>query len=277
MGVDAAKEIGAALKKKPTMKEMLCKDLFTGRMKTEIPVALQHLTGGVMDAGAHLTVVDFSDNALGPNGMKGLVDFFKSPAAFTLQELKLNNCGLGITGVKMLAEALKVCIQKSTATGKPLSLRTFIAGRNRIENEGAKALAEVFKSLTTLEEVAMPQNGIYHVGIQALSDAFKENPNLRILNLNDNTITYKGAAFLRDAFFCLQKIQEINFGDCLLKTKGALSLADALVEQKNLEVLDLSFNEIRADGGVALADAMFNKCNLQTVNLNGNMVSLLSY
>lgn len=85
LGVEAAKEIGIALKSRPTMREVLCKDLFTGRMKTEIPVALQHLTGGMMAAAARLTVVDFSDNALGPNGMKGLVDFFKSSSSYSLQ------------------------------------------------------------------------------------------------------------------------------------------------------------------------------------------------
>lgn len=94
LGVEAAKEIGLALKKKPTMKEVLCKDLFTGRMKTEIPVALQHLTGGMIEAGARLTVVDFSDNALGPNGMKGLVDFFKSSSAYSLQVRKFEKKGL---------------------------------------------------------------------------------------------------------------------------------------------------------------------------------------
>ena len=45
----------------------------------------------------------------------------------------------------------------------------------------------------SLEEVAMPQNGINHEGITALSDAFASNTNLRILNLNDNTFTEKGA------------------------------------------------------------------------------------
>ena len=45
----------------------------------------------------------------------------------------------------------------------------------------------------SLEEVAMPQNGINFEGITALSEAFSCNPNLRILNLNDNTFTEKGA------------------------------------------------------------------------------------
>lgn len=51
----------------------------------------------------------------------------------------------------------------------------------------------------SLEEIAMPQNGIYHVGITALSEAFKHNPALNHLNLNDNTIGAKGAEAIASA------------------------------------------------------------------------------
>lgn len=272
LGIEAAKCIGEALKKHPEFKQALWKDLFTGRMKTEIPLALKSLGEGMIAAGAQLTVLDCSDNALGPNGMNGLVDLLKSPTCFSLQELKLNNCGLGIQGGKMLAKALLECHAKGSEFGKPLKLRVLIAGRNRLENDGAKALAEVFKTCKTLEEIAMPQNGIYHVGISALSEAFKENKNLRILNLNDNTITWKGAEALAEAFFTMQNLQELNLGDCLLKTRGAFALAEALQdEHKKLGVLNLGFNEIRADGGYTIATAMENKPLLETLELNGNM------
>lgn len=121
------------------------------------------------------------------------------------QELKLNNCGLGITGGKMLSKALLDCYESSVKAGTPLQLKVFIAGRNRLENEGAKALAQVFAKVQTLEMVWMPQNGIYHPGISALSEAFKLNPNMKSLNLNDNTITSKGAEYLKDALICMQK------------------------------------------------------------------------
>lgn len=85
LGVDAARGIGEALKKHPEFKRALFKDLFTGRMKTEIPKALQHLGDGMIAAGAQLTVLDCSDNALGPNGMVGLVDLLKSSTCYSLQ------------------------------------------------------------------------------------------------------------------------------------------------------------------------------------------------
>jgi Ran GTPase-activating protein 1 len=205
LGVEAAKSIGEALKTHPELQRAILKDLFTGRMKNEIPVALEAMGNGMRFANAKLTVVDCSDNALGPNGMVGLVELLKSSTCYSLQELRLNNCGLGIQGAKMLAQALMGCYTQSVATGSPFALKVFVAGRNRLENEGAKALAEVFASIKSLEELAIPQNGIYHVGISALSEALKENSNLRILNLNDNTIGPKGAMALSEAFFALQK------------------------------------------------------------------------
>lgn len=45
----------------------------------------------------------------------------------------------------MLSECLLECHRKSVAAGQPLALRVFVSGRNRLENDGAKALAAAFK------------------------------------------------------------------------------------------------------------------------------------
>lgn len=111
---------------------------------------------------------------------------------------------MGIGGGKMLAQALSDCHEASVAAGTPLQLKVFIAGRNRLENDGAKALGAVFEKIQTLEHVAMPQNGIYYPGIAGLSDGFKMNPNMKILNLNDNTIGPKGAEAIADALATMQ-------------------------------------------------------------------------
>lgn len=85
LGVDAARGISEALKKHPEFKQALFKDLFTGRLKTEIPQALEAMGRGMISAGAKLTVLDCSDNALGPNGMIGLVELIKSPTCYSLE------------------------------------------------------------------------------------------------------------------------------------------------------------------------------------------------
>ena len=45
----------------------------------------------------------------------------------------------------MLAAVLEDTYVASSAQGKPLALKVFVSGRGRLENEGAKALSEVFK------------------------------------------------------------------------------------------------------------------------------------
>lgn len=85
LGVGAANGIAKALEKHPELKRALWKDLFTGRLKTEIPLALQSMGKGMLVANTKLTVLDCSDNALGPNGMTGLVDLLKSTTCYSLK------------------------------------------------------------------------------------------------------------------------------------------------------------------------------------------------
>ncbi len=272
IGIEAASVIGKALEKHPEFQEAHWKDMFTGRMKTEIPPALIHLGKGIMTAKAQLTVLDLSDNAFGPIGMEGIVELLKSPSCYTLKELRLNNTGCGTTGGTKLARTLMTCYEKSKEAGKPLALKVFVLGRSRQENDGATELAKVFKVMGSLEEVVMPQNGIYHQGIKALSEAFCKNPNLRIINLNDNTFTPKGAKHFAEALGKLNKLVYLNLGDCLLKTEGCHYIAEALKGNGHqaLEELHVDCNEIKIDGGKAIIDAIQSKPSIKVLNVDGN-------
>uniref|UniRef100_A0A8C0E8J1 Ran GTPase-activating protein 1 n=1 Tax=Bubo bubo TaxID=30461 RepID=A0A8C0E8J1_BUBBB len=272
VGVEAAKVIAKALEKKSELKRCHWSDMFTGRLRSEIPPALISLGDALITAGAQLVELDLSDNAFGPDGVRGFEALLKSPTCYTLQELKLNNCGMGIGGGKILAAALKECHRKSSAQGKPLALKIFVAGRNRLENDGATALAEAFGIIGTLEEVHMPQNGINHPGITALAQAFAINPLLKVINLNDNTFTEKGAVAMAEVS-CLKQIVSImiNFGDCLVRSKGAVAIADAVKEGLHkLKELNLSFCEIKRDAALTVAEAIEDKAELERLDLNGN-------
>jgi hypothetical protein len=76
------------------------------------------------------------------SGMEGLVTLLRSPSCYSLQELRLNNTGCGVTGGRLLAKTLLECYHASAAVGHPLALRVFVLGRSRQENEGAKALGK---------------------------------------------------------------------------------------------------------------------------------------
>ncbi|XP_017050524.2 ran GTPase-activating protein [Drosophila ficusphila] len=271
LGVEAAQAIGEALKRHPEFRKALWKNLFTRRLKSEIPEALKHLGAGLIAAGAKLTVLDLSDNALGPNGMRGLEEFLRSPVCYSLQELLLYNCGLGPEGGSMLSKALIDLHANAKKAGSPLQLRVFIGGRNRLENSGAKAIAAAIKTLKTFEEIVLLQNSIYYDGVEALAEAFKENRHLRVLNMNDNTLRATGAEKIAEVLPFVPLLREFNFGDCLIRTNGAYHLGEALENSTDqLEVVDLGFNEINSDGGLVLVNAMRNKPKLRLFNLDGN-------
>lgn len=271
LGVEAAKVIGDALATHPEFERAHWKDLFTGRLKTEIPDALRHLFSGLMRAGAKLKELDLSDNALGPVGVRGMVEFMCSSVCYSLEEIRLNNNGLGIEGGTMLAGSLMKLVANAEAAGTPLQLKIFISGRNRLEKEGAKIFAKFFKTVGTLEEVAMPQNGIFQEGIAALAAAFSVNPNLRIVNLNDNTFTPKGAKAMAEQLPSMQNLQVINFGDCLTKTAGAILIANAIASSHTkLRELHLDSNEIKVEGALEIVKAIANKEHLTTLMLDCN-------
>ncbi|XP_047465970.1 ran GTPase-activating protein 1b [Mugil cephalus] len=271
VGVEAAQAIAKALENKDLLQRCHWSDMFTGRLRSEIPTALRCLGSALMSAGARLTELDLSDNAFGPDGVKGIEQLLKSPSCHTLRELRLNNCGMGIGGGKILAEALIECHKQSSALGAPLRLRVFVAGRNRLENEGASALAKAFQLMGSLEEVHMPQNGINHTGVMALASAMRQNPELQVLNFNDNTFTKRGTLAMAQALRHLRNVRAINFGDCLVRSEGAIALAAVLREGLPvLKELNLSFGEITEAAALVVAQAVMDKPHMEKVDLNGN-------
>jgi len=130
LGIKAAKELGKSLESKSSLKYVLFNNLFTGRLKTEIPEAILFLSSGIMLSNARLQTLDLSDNAIGPVGMPSLLPFLESESCLTLEILRLNNNGLGVGGAEILAKALK----------NLKNLKTFICGRNRLEIKGAQAI-----------------------------------------------------------------------------------------------------------------------------------------
>ncbi|RWS08163.1 ran GTPase-activating protein 1-like protein [Dinothrombium tinctorium] len=244
LGIDAAKAIGKALESKPTLENANFKDLFTGRLKTEIPDAIRYLTAGITLANAKLVELDLSDNAFGPIGVKALLPFLQSDSCQALRELRLNNNGLGIEGGKLLATALK----------NLRHLEFLICGRNRLENDAAIAFGNALSNISTLKRLEMPQNGIKAEGIEALSRAIKANPKLEILNLNDNIMTSRGGEAIAAALENAEHIEVINFGDCLLRKNGCKALLESLSRGgvlRNVKELILNGNEI---GGYELAE-----------------------
>ncbi|KAF9121592.1 hypothetical protein BGW39_010408 [Mortierella sp. 14UC] len=271
-GVEACRALAAALAKKPLIKLANFSDIFTGRLKSEIPDCLVAFGEALKDK-EHLVELNLSDNAFGAAGVIPLVEFLTTNR--NLQILKLNNNGLGVTGGKVLAEALMTAQEKNVAEGRKSSLRVVIVGRNRIENGSAPDLAKAFAAHGTLTHVAMPQNGIRMEGIEALAAGLTNCPGLEILDLQDNTFTARGCRAFATALPTWPELKRINFGECLLSNKGAMMLSRALALGKNpkIESLDFTYGEMKEDGVLQLADAISaHLSNLTSLELNGNQV-----
>jgi Ran GTPase-activating protein 1 len=130
LGVEAAKELAKSLESQPFVENVLFNNLFTGRLKSEIPEVLLYMTSGLMLSSAKLDTLDLSDNAIGPVGMPSLLPFLESHSCETLKTLRLNNCGLGVGGGQILAKGLV----------RLKSLKTLVCGRNRLEILGSQAI-----------------------------------------------------------------------------------------------------------------------------------------
>ena len=267
----AAEELGKALRMHPELERFIGNDIFTTRLKDEIPLALRSICGAFETSGSKLVELNLSDNAFGPIGLDALVTFLASSTCFNLKEMRMHNNGLGPEGAKKLANAL---ISGYKNSNSKLLLKVFICGRNRLELEGSRAICEALKMMGSLEEIQMPQNGIRPNGIENIADALSSNPNLRIINMNDNTFTKRGSEAISKALINLKNLEYVNFGDCLLKSKGALLLVRSLINNKNLKELILSFNEIDATNGVEISEYLVNPKhhfdNMKFIDLNGN-------
>ncbi|VDM38248.1 unnamed protein product [Toxocara canis] len=271
LGVAAGQRIAQAIHRHPELKRALWSDLFTGRLRSEIPPILKSLCDAMITSGVQLVELDLSDNAFGPVGAEGIQEFLESPAAYSLQVLKLNNNGLGAGG-KVIAKSLKQCCLNAKRDGRCFRLKTFIAGRNRLEVPGAIALADAFQVIGTLEEVVMHQNGIKAKGIEAIAASFKKNPKLRVINLSDNTFTAAGARAMAKVLPSLRLIEVLNFGDCLCRNDGAIAIVSSLSSCVHFRIkeVNLSGNELSAETVEKIVRAFETAFRLQSLILHTN-------
>ncbi|KAI9178887.1 Ran GAP Rna1 [Blastocladiella emersonii ATCC 22665] len=269
-GVDAAKALSAAMAGKQKLRICNFSDMFTGRLKSEIPDCLTALTEVLIPLNVH--TLDLSDNAFGPAGANPLVPFLSQTRS--LHTLRLNNNGLGIQGGTTIAAALMAQAERNQREGLASPLRVFVAGRNRLENGSMEKLAAAFQAHGLLEHVQMPQNGIRPEGISHMVTALMRCPNLHTLDLQDNTFTKVGSRALALALPAWPKLRVLHLGDSLLSAAGARAVLKALIDAKafGLERLHLAFNEMDARGAELVADYLLaaNGAKLTLLELNGN-------
>jgi Ran GTPase-activating protein 1 len=276
-GLDACKLISENLDRHPNIQIANFADMFTGKKSDEIPFAVKHL----MDAlnKNQVSTLDWSDNAFGPNGVRGFIDFMVGNQICT--SLNINNTGLGPEGGRLVAAGLLgfTLEQMDTKGDLPLvpaehcKLQILKAGRGRLEDPGCIALSEAFEKMGTLRVLYLPQSGITPKGMVVLAQALRHNLDLEELNLYDNNIGKKGASEMFETIKLLKKIKILNLGDCMLGKSEVTQLVKILLSLTTLEELDLSYDGVNDGVAKIIVQIIENNPNLAKLNLNGNCLT----
>ncbi|KAI9809352.1 MAG: hypothetical protein M1825_002644 [Sarcosagium campestre] len=278
LGVEACKRLAQVVCSKKSLQIANLADIFTSRLLTEIPPALEALVDAFLQLPS-LHTVNLSDNAFGLNTVTPLVTFLSQHAP--LRHLILNNNGLGPRAGVLVGDALtKLQAKKTEARLSDPSipdLETVICGRNRLENGSMEAWARAFATHTKVKEVKMVQNGIRQEGISLLlRDGLRHNPHLEVLDLQDNTFTTLASRALTEVVPGWSNLHELGVGDCLLSPRGGILAADALAKGKNtqLHTLRLQYNDIDTKGLARFTHAAKEALPaLRRIELNGNKFS----
>ncbi|KAI0373659.1 RNI-like protein [Pilatotrama ljubarskyi] len=273
IGVEAAQALAEFLAKTTQLRVANFADIFTGRLISEIPLALSAICDSLIGKST-LEEIDLSDNAFGGRSVDPLVPFLSS--ARSLQVLKLNNNGLGPAGGTVIADALTTLAQ-SLEKGQKSKLRTIICGRNRLEDGSAEAWAAALRAHGTLQEVRMPQNGIRMAGISSLVQALAANADLHHLDLQDNTFASEGskvmAAELTRGSWPL--LRQLNLSDCVIGEEGEVSpVVEALAKglHDKLEILQLQNDNLETEAFSLLAGVVDKLPKLRRVEAQWNEV-----
>jgi uncharacterized protein (TIGR02996 family) len=257
-----------------------------------------------------LTVLDLSDNDLGPEELRILAG---SPHLTRLTGLILDHNPIGPEGADVLRRApffaglraLYLCgtqlgatgIEYLTARRGPVALRELSLDRNNLGSAGVQALTAApsfCQGLTRLSLAGtnMEEAGLYSLirarCLQGLIDlSVGQNPlgggwdrrsqepstsrNLAFLDLSSTRLGIVGAATLPEMF----PLDNLTILDLSGNPFGATGISALLAPNrlKRLTLLDLSGNEIGDEGAKALAGAP-QLANLTTLRLLGNGLSM---
>ena len=211
------------------------------------PVGAQHLAQAL----CVITSVKLSYNPLGDEGAKALAEMLGGNGAessgtvnTTLEHVNLRSCSMGPVGVQHLAQAL--CVNTS--------VKTLNLSYNPLDDEGAKALAEMLGgngaessgTVNTMEHVELKGCTIGPVGAQHLAQALRVNTSVKTLDLSDNPLDDEGAKSLAEMLggngaessgTVNTTLEHVGLSNCSIGRVGAQHLAQALCVNTSVKTL----------------------------------------
>ncbi|POS74943.1 hypothetical protein DHEL01_v206663 [Diaporthe helianthi] len=277
IGPWAAFPLATALRTKKRLRRADFSDCFAQRVPHELSPAMGALALALIEL-PNLGAIDLSSNALGPS-VEGPVTLLAGNHT-PLQELNLNDTGMGPETGVAVANALVTLASRKAAVGAP-PLRELLLIQNKLCQDdetpmyGMPEWAAAFAAHPNLRKVALKNNGIRHGGMDHLVAAgLSHLRDLEELDLADNIITARGKTHraLADAVKGWPALRVLDLDESLLGSRGAGLLIGALaaVQPSRLETLRLTQNNLTPANTLALAGVLWRLPELRELTLDTN-------
>jgi len=161
------------------------------------------------------------------------------------------------------------------------TLQCLHAGRNRLGNLGASALAEAMMSHPSMQELHIPK--IFHkddvcdegLVVMKFAEMLSTNKTLKKVYMNGNPMWSWGADTFAETVQSKQTLHTLDIANCYIGYSGVDVLGNMLASHKALCVLFLGRNGLGNTGVQVIAQALLknqqgNDCGLQELDLSGN-------
>uniref|UniRef100_A0A7S1J7W3 F-box domain-containing protein n=1 Tax=Eutreptiella gymnastica TaxID=73025 RepID=A0A7S1J7W3_9EUGL len=202
------------------------------------------------------------DNRLGISGIKEIAEGIR--VNNSMEDLNLGHCGIADRGARAVGAALE---ENSRLRGLNL------AG-NQITDDGVVALARGLISNSGLNALDLTGNHLTCLAAEVVAEALQVNGHLKALAMNGTgDIQDPGCIALAQALTVNNSLQSLSVAHNPFTCKAITALADTLLTNKSLTHLNISSTSTRDEGATSLAMALAENHALVHLNLGHTLIS----
>lgn len=144
--------------------------------------------------------------------------------------------------------------------------------RLRINNAGARDLAQALRNNTILLELNLSCNRIRNEGAQAIAHLLCHNSTVQIIDLSDNQFRDEGAVALGMALPHNNGLRYLALNKCDIDSQGCIAIAKGLAENSTLLALQLHNNTVGDVGAQSIGAALSTNMCLRVLGLGENNI-----